>query len=318
MDIKIASGIDPSLWRGLSSFSPFQTFWYTNLFSAHFHAKPYLITVAEAGRPLALIPFERHGDRLAVLGMKKVFGGEEITDYAGMAAAAEMDDVAYVEMVKRIVPFLRGEGIHEVVLEYVREDSRLYRYLHVLRNVTCMEQVVSPALALPTAWDGYLEGLDRVERKELKRKMKRLDTVPHSFEILPSSREDVFAEFIRLQRASDIEKESFMSDGMEKFFRDAAMAVKDEWPGFFAVLKIEDKYAAIIFFFEQGQTAMLYNSGFDPRFKYYSIGLMAHALLIRRNIETGKKTHDFLRGDERYKYDLGAKDVNLYKINIVP
>lgn len=316
MDIKIADGIDPSLWRGMSSFSPFQTFWYTNLFSAHFHAKTYLISVTDNGKPLALISFERQDNRLIILGMKKVFGGEEITDYAGMVAAP-MDDVTYVEMIKQIVPFLRSEGIHEVVLEYVREDSRLYRYLHVLHNATCMEQVVSPALALPPTWDEYLEGLDRVERKELKRKLKRLDTVPHSFEVLPSSREDIFAEFIRLQRASDIEKESFMSDGMEKFFRDVALAVKDEWPGFFAVLKIQDTYAAIIFFFEQGQTAMLYNSGFDPQFKYYSNGLMTHALLIRRNIETGIKTHDFLRGDERYKYDLGAKDVNLYKITIV-
>lgn len=316
MDIQIITSLQPDIWNGLSSPSPFQTYWYLSLFARHFHGSPYFLQIHDGGQPLALIPFERQGERLTILGMRKVLGSEEVTDYSGMASRS-MDDLQYVEMIKQIVGFVRGQGISEVVLDYVREDSRLYRYLHVLHHTTCMEQVVSPAIVLPATWEEYLEGLDRVKRKELKRKMRRLDTVAHSFEIIPSADDAAIDDFIRLQRASDEEKENFMSGPMESYFRDMAHIVKDEWPGFFATLKIEGKPAASIFFFEQDTGVMLYNSGFDPQFGYYSNGLMAHALLIRRNIESGRKVHDFLRGDERYKYDLGAKDVNLYKINII-
>ena len=39
-----------------------------------------------------------------------------------------------------------------------------------------------------------------------------------------------------------------------------------------------------------------------------------NALLIKEAIDKGIKVFDFLRGNERYKYDLGAKDVQLFRI----
>jgi len=45
--------------------------------------------------------------------------------------------------------------------------------------------------------------------------------------------------------------------------------------------------------------------------------LLLHAYKIKDAIEKRKKTYDFMRGTERYKYDLGGKDMKLYKIELM-
>ena len=41
---------------------------------------------------------------------------------------------------------------------------------------------------------------------------------------------------------------------------------------------------------------------------------MAHS--IRRAIEEGKTSFDFMRGDEPYKYDLGAQNQKIYRLTL--
>ena len=43
---------------------------------------------------------------------------------------------------------------------------------------------------------------------------------------------------------------------------------------------------------------------------------VAKKVISKDAIESGKKKYDFLRGGERYKYELGAKDLQLYKIEV--
>lgn len=277
--------------------SPFQTPWYLQTFADNFIQKDYPIN--------ASFPFEKMGTSLIFLGMRKVLGKEEVTDYGD----ADIDPTILLQKAKEM-------GCSEIILDYVREDNQLYSYFKTQKNTSIILQEVAPFIQLPQTWEGYLETLNRVERKELKRKLKRLETIPYSFEVFPASDSSVFAEFIRLHKLSDSNKEKFMTLQMEKFFHDLAIVPKDDWQMSIATLKIENKYSAAILFFENDTTAMLYNSGYDPAYKYYSNGLMLHALLIKRNIEKGLKVHDFLRGKERYKYDLGAKDMNLYKVSI--
>lgn len=277
--------------------SPFQTPWYLQVFADNFIQKNYLVDTG--------FPFEKVGTSLIFLGMRKVLGKEELTDYGD----ADIDPTLLLQKAKE-------RGCNKIILDYVREDSQLYSYFKAQKNASIIFQEVAPLIHLPQTWEVYLETLDRVERKELKRKLKRLETVPYSFEVAPSSNASIFAEFIRLHKLSDSNKEKFMNPQMEHFFHDLAVVPKSDWQLSITTLKIENKIVAAILFFENETIAMLYNSGYDPAYKYYSNGLMLHALLIKRNIEKRLKVHDFLRGKERYKFDLGAKDLNLYRISI--
>lgn len=281
----------------MTNSSPFQTPWFLKTFANNFIEKDYPVDIT--------CPFEKVGTTLLFLGMRKVMGKEEVTDYGD----ADIHPTLLLQKAKEM-------GCHEIILDYVREDSHLYSHFKTQNNASNVHQEVAPFIHLPPTWDLYLETLDRVERKELKRKLRRLETIPYQFEVGPANNEKLFLEFIKLHKLSNTNKVTFMSSKMEKFFYDLSEVLKDDWQMSFATLKIENKYSAAILFFENGETAMLYNSGYDPSYKYYSNGLMLHALLIKRNIEKELKIHDFLRGKERYKYDLGAKDRNLYKISI--
>ena len=59
---------------------------------------------------------------------------------------------------------------------------------------------------------------------------------------------------------------------------------------------------------------MLYNSGHDPEYRYYSVGLLLHSLCLRDALERGYRYFDFLRGNEPYKYRLGGRDHRIYRI----
>ncbi len=298
-----------------SSHSLFQSRAYLALFSRMF-SKPgniLILGVYENDHLVAILPFEKLGSSLIFLGMQKILGGQEITDYGDILTISPFD---YKTVWDGVFAFAKDHSATSIVLDYVREDSQTYGHFAHFHNALISQQEVAPFISLPSTWDQYLEKLDRVNRKELKRKMKRLDSVSTSFTVYPAKSEEAFQDFITLHRKSSNDKHQFMSGPMEQFFIALSRITIPSWNSFIALLKIEEKPAAAVFFFEDATRTYLYNSGFDPGFKFYSAGLMLHALLIKRGIETHKKLHDFLRGTERYKYDLGAHNMNLYKINI--
>jgi CelD/BcsL family acetyltransferase involved in cellulose biosynthesis len=80
------------------------------------------------------------------------------------------------------------------------------------------------------------------------------------------------------------------------------------------MLRINHHPAAAVFCFDAGSHLYLYNSGYDPAYAGLSVGLVSKALCLRWAIENGKQGLDFLRGDEAYKYDLGARDQEVFRV----
>ena len=270
----------------------FETPEYLEIFKRHFCEEKNIVEGI----------WEKHEDKLILVGMKLVLGKEEVTDYA------PMNLITLPEEYKKIQ------------LDYVREDSGTYKYFtrqkQVFRRVVFSKQEVSPYIILPKTWEEYLESLERKHRKELKRKIKRLEAEKSFYECSEATVKEDFEEFVRLHRLSDPAKNQFMSEAMKAFFWDIMTKPIAGWQSSLCFLKIEGKTAAGIMSFESQEEYWLYNSGYDLEFSYYSVGLLLKAHSIKKAIEAGKKKYDFLRGNERYKYELGAKDLQLYKIEI--
>ena len=261
----------------------FQTQEYLEVFKRHFCQEKDVVDGV----------WEVYQDKLILLGMQPVLGGEEVTDYA----KTDIKDLP--------------QGYKKIQLDYVREDSETFKSLRG-DSSQVERQEVAPYIDLPKTWEEYLEGLKRKYRKELKRKIKRLEAIGHEV-----TQEDNLGEFVRLHRLSDPAKNKFMSEPMARFFQDVYEAKIPGWQSKLAFLKIEGKYAAGIMSFVSEDEYWLYNSGFDPEYSFYSVGFLLKAWSIRQAIEDGKKKYDFLRGSERYKYELGAKDLQLYRIMIM-
>ena len=74
--------------------------------------------------------------------------------------------------------------------------------------------------------------------------------------------------------------------------------------------------AAAVLCFDAGSCLYLYNSGYDPSLAGLSVGLVSKAQCVVWAIENRKQCLDFLRGNEPYKYDLGAVDRQIFTITV--
>ena len=293
----------------------FQTVWCQRVFAKHFCLKEKIIILGwfDEERLVGYGSFEIREDKILFLGMKPVLGKEEVTDYGDIVVVKpEMT----AEVWQTGLGWFKNKGFSELQLDYVREDSKTFEFFKEREEGKIEKQEVSPFIDLPGSFEEYLAGFRQKRRKELKRKIKRLET-EEGFSFC--SKETVgndFEEFIRLVRLSGLEKRKFMSEKIKEYFKDLMSQQKRDWQVHLCFLKMKERVVAGLMTFENSEEVWLYNSGFDPEYRYYSVGLVLKAFRLKKAIEQGKKKYDFLRGGERYKYDLGAKDLGLYKINL--
>ena len=191
------------------------------------------------------------------------------------------------------IPVIREIGAHEA---WAVEIKRAYH---------------TPAITLASDWDTYLAGIDKKQRHEIRRKMRRAggseDAVRWYIVSEAHDLEQESADFIRLMEY-DENKKRFLTKEMR-----AQMAAIIRWADRnhhlqLSFLTINGEKAAGYLCFDYGGRIWVYNSGFRPDFQYYSPGWVLLSYLIQHAIEQGSTHFDFMRGDERYKYRFGAED----------
>src|SRR5438105_1400820 len=74
-------------------------------------------------------------------------------------------------------------------------------------------------------------------------------------------------------------------------------------------LRFENLTIASLYALFESDTAYCYVQGFDPQFAEYSPGAQILATVIEDAVKRGKRSIDFLRGREAYKYACGARDI---------
>lgn len=178
----------------------------------------------------------------------------------------------------------------------------------------------APYISLPVSFEAYLSLLGAKERHELRRKLRRAPAALPGLAFRVSRTREEFARdfpsFIALHRSSNTDKAEFMDDRMEEFFREMC-------EGFFsagflrlAFLSREGRDIASAIQIAWNGALLLYNSGFDPTYREASPGLVLLARCIEDAIRDGFREYDFLRGKERYKYDLGGRDRIVYRATV--
>jgi CelD/BcsL family acetyltransferase involved in cellulose biosynthesis len=181
------------------------------------------------------------------------------------------------------------------------------------------DEALSPAVELPPSWEEYLGTLTKKDRHELRRKMRRLESGGGNVELRIITEAEEACErldtLFHLMRISNHHKEEFLArPGMEAFFREMTAVMASEGMLRFYFLTFDGEAVASVLNFDLGGRLFMYNSGYDPQYAHYAVGLMSKTLLIRDAIEQGRTTVDFMRGDESYKYDLGGKDQQVSRL----
>src|SRR6185436_3833587 len=143
--------------------------------------------------------------------------------------------------------------------------------------------------------------------------------VPQARAVGLASREAVesrFDEFLTLHRQSRVGKARFMDERMEAFFRRVAAGLAESDGVRLWLLETPDGPLASFLTLEWDGTVGLYNSGFRPDAAALSPGLILLAHVIRDAIERGRRRFDFLRGEERYKYEFEPTPEDVYRVTL--
>ena len=219
---------------------------------------------------------------------------------------------------------LREQGVNNLDLKMVRTDSTVLTSLSdIARNrgyeVLCTPEDVSLEMDLPSTWEEYLSMLAAKQRHEVRRKLRRLweaGNVEHRCLGVSQDVEACMEIFLKLFSLSRDEKASFMTPRMESFFKSLARAMAEIRLLRFGIIELDNQPVAMTMGFDYNDSHYLYNSAYDTRFNYLSVGLLCKLLCLKESIEKGRKKWDFLKGGEPYKYHLGGKEVPLYRCQI--
>jgi CelD/BcsL family acetyltransferase involved in cellulose biosynthesis len=176
---------------------------------------------------------------------------------------------------------------------------------------------VCPSVHLRGSWDGYLAGLSKKDRHELRRKLRRaVDDLGAEWRTVatPADLEPALDAFFALHRSSGPAKAAFMTAAMAGYFRDlAAETLARGWLRL-GVLWAGQIPVSAAMGFAYGDRLYLYNSGYDPAYSSHSAGIAAVGLLLRDVANEGLAVFDFLQGNESYKYTLGAEDDLIFQV----
>ena len=187
-------------------------------------------------------------------------------------------------------------------------------------TVTIKEQEVCPIIQLPADWETYLEMLDKKQRHEVRRKLRRAEGSEERVDwYIVGTEHDLPSEvdrFLHLMAASQIDKATFLQDPQNMdFFRKVVPVVYERNWLQLSFLTINGEPTATYMNFTYQNAVLVYNSGLRvDAHSNLSPGIVLLAHNIRYAIENNFRAFDFLRGNEIYKYRMGGQDTHIYML----
>ncbi|MDQ6748232.1 MAG: GNAT family N-acetyltransferase, partial [Candidatus Dormibacteraeota bacterium] len=300
-----------------------------NIFMTHHWQHAWWRELGGAGMELHLLAFHHDGrlvglastyrEKVGGFPVVRFGGGLEVTDYTGFLVEAGYQEAvgrAFLEHCLQSpglvldLHFLRSDGVTLAALAGAARD--MDRRYHV------ENEEVSPRIRLPGDFEAYIAGLNKKDRHELRRKRRRLEEAGGwtVHEASSASLPKDLDTFFRLHAASTRAKSDFLTPEVQRFFRHICGHLLDEGWLSLRLLVHQERSVAAVLGFVYGNRLLLYNSGYEPGMISLSPGLVLMSEEVRLAIEGGLEELDFLRGDEKYKYDLGASDLDLVHLTI--
>jgi CelD/BcsL family acetyltransferase involved in cellulose biosynthesis len=285
-----------------------------------------------AGKQLYFLTMRRDAEIRAIVPMylKEVegrnffrfVGGIDLTDYLGPICSLEdRDDVA-----ESLVGWFDGQPVawdeldaHNMPVPFGFAEFLVDHADRQGFEFKLDQEETSAVLPLPGDWDEYVEGLRSKQRHELRRKRRRLGRDYPDAVFRTTTEESLERDleiFVEMHRGAEGYKGHFMRPEIATFFERIAHAFMPLGWLRMDFLEVGDRAIASTFSFERDGVFYLYNSAFESDAASISPGFVLVSELIKSAIARGVRRFDFLRGPERYKYELGAQAVPLHNVKV--
>jgi CelD/BcsL family acetyltransferase involved in cellulose biosynthesis len=176
-----------------------------------------------------------------------------------------------------------------------------------------------PYILLPDDWEDYICCIDKKQRHEIRRKMRRAEEyylpVRWYFCQDESTLEQDIDDFLQLM-SHDGEKAKFLTPEMRKQMHAIVQAAFQAGWLQLSFIEVNGQRAAGYLNFDCMDHIWVYNSGLDFQFSELSLGWVLLGHLLQWAIENGRQCFDFMRGDEQYKYRFGAVDRQVVRVQV--
>jgi CelD/BcsL family acetyltransferase involved in cellulose biosynthesis len=327
-------------WNGLlerSDASVFQTFEWQRTWWRHFgehrrDARLHLVTVRGREGLVAVAPlFVERRRVLGVLRLRRLlFVGHQDSDYLDVLAERGRE----AECAERIAGHLSRSPLafDVAVLEETPDRSVVGPLLHAAllrRGWASSRRVESPCprTALERTWDATLARFTLEDRREIRRRLRniqkehraQLEVVPPGAQVEPAMRE--FIEMHQERWARDAYWGAFAEQSQADFHCEVAERLSRRGWLFLGFLQVDGRRLSVNYGYAFRDAIAIYLTGsrtVDEQLGRLSPGRVVHAMCMQRAVEEGRAVYDFMRGAERYKYELGAVDVPNWTIVAYP
>jgi CelD/BcsL family acetyltransferase involved in cellulose biosynthesis len=178
----------------------------------------------------------------------------------------------------------------------------------------------TPYIPMPGDFDAYLAGIDKKQRHEIRRKMRRAEEydTPVRFYIAidPATIDNEINDFFTLM-VQDPNKANFLTEPMRRQMTASLRAAFDNgylWMGF---LEVGGVKAAASVNFDYKNKLWGYNSGTGRDFMELSPGWVLLGHVLKWVNDNHRSEFDFMRGDEDYKYRFGAVNRHVMRVRVM-
>ena len=303
--------------------TPFSTYeWHINWWNAYHPGDLWIVTIRDKGDDLQGIAsfFIADNDGKRVM---HFVGCEDVTDYLDVLVDKDHSDEVYDALAKFLIE--NNDKYDAIDLCNIPATSPTYTQFPQLLEEQGFQtgtsvQEVCPVIDLPDNFDGYLELLDKKQRKEIQRKLRRAKGAGDSLNWYivgdEHNLEEEIDKFLKLMAASHPEKAQFLEDEQHvTFFKSVVPAAEKAGWLQMNFLEVMGEPVAAYVNFDYNNQILVYNSGLDPqKASALSPGIILLSYNIEHAIENKREKFDFLRGDEQYKYKMGGQNTEIFNL----
>ena len=290
----------------------FQSVWWGAFNGDH---RLDLRAVRDGDALIGVLPLQRHD------GAASLVGDTNVCDYMDLLAVPGRE----TDVTTALLDHLQAENISALELPGLSEGSPSLSALPAAAEargwrVQREREAVCPVIQLAPDWDSYLGGIKTRHRREVRRKMRNLldGGASVALEALEEPGDIVGAlpHFLDLMAASRGDKAEFLTAQLAAFFQGLAASMSAAGLLRLYFFHVDDKRVAAVLCFLADSELQMYNSGYDPDYRELSVGLASKVFIVRDAIERGLQRVNFLRGDEAYKFQLGAKPTAVTQLRL--
>jgi len=177
----------------------------------------------------------------------------------------------------------------------------------------------TPYIPLPGDFEAYLNSLDKKQRHEVRRKIRRAEESGRGvrwYIVEDESGLDAEVEAFMALMAQDPEKAAFLTPAMRAQMKTSAHVSFRAGYLQLAFLEVDGEKACVYFNFDYANRIWVYNSGLNRKFMDISPGWVLLGYLLEWANKNKRSEFDFMRGNEDYKYRFGALDRQVMQVKV--